>query len=63
MWKIHEMMLQMTGMAGENAGLSAEGLKNYTEKVFIGCGSDAGHSAKVENHGIDSAIQEAYGIS
>ncbi len=48
------------GTGKTDAGLSAEGLANFTEKVLIGCGSAAGHSAKVENHALDSAIQEAY---
>eukprot|EP01046_Picozoa_sp_COSAG06_P103585 COSAG06_NODE_49762_length_323_cov_0.696429_1_plen_68_part_10 len=44
-----------TGM--KNAGLSVEGLHNFTEKVLTGCGSDATHSSKVENHAVDAAIQ------
>lgn len=47
-----------TGM--HDAGLGAELLHNFTQKVFAGCGSAAGHGAKVENHALDAAIQEAY---
>ena len=48
------------GTGTKDAGLGAEGLANFTQTVLKGCGSQSGHSAKVENHALDAAIQQAY---
>ena len=51
-------VVEGTGLA--TAGLNATALANFKRLVIEGCGSQAGHSAKVENHAIDAALQQAY---
>ena len=48
------------GTGLENAGLNATALGNFKKLVAAGSGSQAGHSAKVENHALDAALQQAY---
>ena len=48
------------GTGLKDAGLNATALAKFKQLVIAGCGSQASHSAKVENHGIDAALQQAY---
>jgi hypothetical protein len=48
------------GTGKKDAGMAADLLHNFTQKVYLGCRSAAGHSSKLENHALDGAIQEAY---
>ena len=48
------------GTGLKDAGLNATALAKFKQLVVQGCGSQARHSAKVENHAIDAALQQAY---
>ena len=54
----YQAVVDGTGL--KDAGLNATALAKFKALVVAGCGSQAGHSAKVENHGIDAALQQAY---
>lgn len=50
----------LAGTEGKKQILNATLLAAFKQLVIAGAGSQAGHSAKVENHALDAALQQAY---
>jgi hypothetical protein len=46
--------------AGVKSPLNADELTSFQEKIFKGVTMHAGHETRVENHGVDCAIQQLY---